>query len=267
MGDTKKLTEKEKFLYFRYNLYMMEYMYDCIVKNISNDDNNKAKLLESKKRTYMPIIVKTPYSHYSKYRHGTTKKPGVTKETLLMFNGYPNLEGIVTGETLIVDLSLNDKKKRKKEEIYVDEEIKVFDEAKKSIESVAKNVVEKDKDLKITEETIKAENKLLFSFAMWLYFSIENIYKNDIAEDKNIEEKIVEILKSCNNYLSQRNLDDMNIGKLEAIHRYMENIWERVDTTYNYRYLKKHGVTKKMKNSNDAYTNSKQGMQKMKKSK
>lgn len=108
MKKETKVPEIKNYLVFRYNLYMIEYMYMYIVERVVKAypiDSNflMKKAFGKEKKDFLYKMLNTNRTDFSKYKHSNEKEKPVTKNVRSVFLDYPVLECFITGEQLIID--------------------------------------------------------------------------------------------------------------------------------------------------------------------
>lgn len=241
MNMTKSVVvpEIKNYLVFRYNLYMIEYMYDYILGRLIEEyPIDKYPLMKknfgTEKRKFLYVMFGTYRTDYSKYKHSDIEEKPVTKKMRNVFKDYPQFEPFITGEKLIIDHA--------GEEEYINEhELKLSDKTEAAIRRSVDNA------WKLVYDSLEYDNLrgkgIVSELAGWMIIRLTDIYQSEKEKEEKIDNRVLREFEHIN-MISFDMLDSCDISTLEKVLRKLKEFQGEVSSIYNYK-VKKDSRSKK----------------------
>lgn len=232
---TKKVSipEIKNYLVFRYNLYMIEYMYEYIVERLIAEypieDNPLMKdVFGKEKKEFLYKMLNTNRTDFSKYKHSDKEEKTVTKQVRAVFREHPEFEPFITGEKLIVDYA-GEEEYPNEHELQLSE--KIEDALRRSVDNVWKLVHDK-----LSFDQIRNKG-IVLEIAGWMVIKISEQY----LERKNKEEKIDNIVLREFSHIDKISFEMLDMCDLRTIETMLKSLKEfqgKANSIYNYKRMK-----------------------------
>lgn len=217
----------EEFLVFRYNLYMIECMYDYIIEKIENQNKNvnQDMLKYVKRRDPLYKFLNTTREDFSKYKHGTKGKSQVTMKVRKRFEEEDSeFQRFICGQDFIVY--------NEDEEYCDDHDLILSDTTIKDIKTAV------DSAWRIARETVDYDlfetNGIVVKLAARLMSVLYDLHKEYEEKKKDINVIIDEKIKTISE-LTFSQLDMCSDTKLNEWKKEIVRLSSDIKTIIEYR--------------------------------
>lgn len=233
MEETKKMT-KEEYLIFRYNLYMMEYMYDYIVEKILKEFYDVSDVQDrfgkkSTGRDFFYKMLNTDRTRFSKYKHDGEYQMEPTSKIKNTLNACPNLSPFIKGQKLIIQ--------KGNIEDYPEEFNLILPDG---TEASLKFAVDKAWDYVMNNKINSEELKTLShvnGLAIWMCYRITEQYKVLKSNREKIDYKIRLELERIEKLFTIEHLDEIEFDTLKDVEKLIRKIYMDVKKIHDYKKM------------------------------
>ena len=232
MKNKMEVPEIKNYVVFRYNLYMIEYMYEYIVDKLVYKkpiDSNflLKKAFGKEKKDFLYKMFNTNRTDFSKYKHGNKEEKMVTKKVRSVFAEYPDLEAFIIGDDLIIY--------NENEEYPSDKDLELSKDTKEGLCRAVDNVwdyVQKRTDM----EGLLSEGKVM-RLAGWMCIKIIEQCINLKRQEEEIDNVVMREFEHINN-ISFEMIDECSIRTIENMVKRSKEFNLMLNSIYQYRSQK-----------------------------
>lgn len=225
--------EIENKLAFRYNLYMIEYMYEYIVEKLKErypmENNPYMKIaFRKEEKNYLYRMFNTNRTDFSKYKHDDENTKSVTKKMRSTFADYPDLETFITGERYIID--------NKGEEEYLNErDLQLSEKTENGLRTAVDSAWKKVRD-NLSMDILMNEG-VIVQLAGWMIVKISEEYLKLKKQEEQIDNIVLREFEHIEK-ISFEMLDECDIKTVEVLQKKVKELYAVVKTVYQYKNLK-----------------------------
>ena len=233
MGKQTYVPEMKDYLVFRYNLYMFEYMYECIVDRIvkrypMNNNQMLQAAFGKERKKFLYSMLNTNRTDYSKYMHDTKEEKSVTKPVRTVFNEYPRLVPFITGERLVID-------RVGKEEYPNEHTLELSEETQNEIEKLVDKAFEYLKD-DVSYERLEGKG-LIVELTGWMIIQVTKGYEKLKDKESSVDNIIFRKIQEIDD-ISFEMLDACEMDTLKELQDATKKMHTKLAAILNYKSLK-----------------------------